>query len=92
VIVRIATEGQYEVADGDLSSLDELDNEAVAACAAGDEPRFRAAFSGLLDYIRTHGHPVADDQLSGSDLILPPPDVSMAEAREEFTGDGLIPS
>jgi len=92
VIVRIATEGQYEVADGDLSALDKLDNEAVAACEAGDEERFKAAFASLLDYIRTHARPVADDQLSGSDLILPPPDVSLAQAQEEFTGEGLIPS
>jgi len=29
--------------------------------------------------------------LVGSDLILPPPDVSIEEAREEFSGEGLIP-
>ncbi|MGP0047309.1 MAG: PspA-associated protein PspAA, partial [Solirubrobacteraceae bacterium] len=31
------------------------------------------------------------DQLFGSDIILPPPDVSLAEARSEFLGEGLIP-
>jgi hypothetical protein len=34
---------------------------------------------------------VSEDRLAPSDLILPPPDVSLAEAREEFTGEGLIP-
>ena len=33
----------------------------------------------------------ADDDLSGSDLILPPADITFDEASEEFTGDGLIP-
>ena len=32
-----------------------------------------------------------DDELAASDLILPPPDISLEEARAEFTGEGLIP-
>jgi hypothetical protein len=91
VIVRIATEGQYEIADEDLSALNELDNQAVAACETSDEARFRAAFDELLDLVRNQGRRLGDDELSGSDLILPPPDVSLEEAREEFTGEGLIP-
>jgi len=91
VIVRIATEGQYEVEGGTIASLNELDNEAVAACDAGDDARFRAAFSKLLELIRTEGRPLGEDELEGSDLILPPPDVSLEEAKEEFSGEGLIP-
>jgi PspA-Associated protein len=91
VIVRIATEGQYEVEDGTIAALNELDNDAVAACDTGDEERFRAAFSKLLELIRTEGRPLAEDELEGSDLILPPPDVSLEEAKEEFSGEGLIP-
>jgi len=34
---------------------------------------------------------VDDDRLEGSDVILPPPDTSLEEARAEFTGEGLIP-
>ena len=34
MIVRIATEGQYELGDGDLDELNKLDNAAVAACDA----------------------------------------------------------
>ena len=48
-------------------------------------------FDRLLDYVRSHGTPVPDDQLTGSDIILPPPDVSLAEAQSEFQGEGLIP-
>ena len=40
VIVRIATEGQYEVGEGDVAMLDQLDNDAVAACESEDETRF----------------------------------------------------
>jgi len=34
---------------------------------------------------------VDDDELHGSDIILPPPDLSVEEARKAFQGEGLIP-
>jgi hypothetical protein len=91
VIVRISTEGQYELPDGEVEDLNKLDNEAVVACEASDEQQFREAFGRLLEEVRTRGTRVGDDELRGSDIILPPPDVSLAEARAEFSGDGLIP-
>ena len=91
MIVRISNEGQYEVSDEDAAGLNELDNEAVASCEASDEQAFHDVFGRLLDYVRTKGHPVADDELVGSDIILPPSDVSLEEARREFQGEGLIP-
>lgn len=91
MIVRIATEGQYEVADSDTAELNELDNAVVHACEDSDEAGFRLAFDRLLDLVRAKGTPVAEDHLGGSDIILPPPDVSLEEARTEFQGDGLIP-
>lgn len=91
MIIRIATEGQYVIDEGDVAELNELDNAAVSACQGGDEANFKSTYAKLLDLIRTKGRPVDDDALSGSDLILPPPDISLAEASEEFTGEGLIP-
>lgn len=91
MIVRIATEGQYEVAEADVAALNELDNAAVSACETSDETAFRAAFGELLALVRERGEKLDDDSLVESDLILPPPDVSLAEARTEFQGDGLIP-
>jgi hypothetical protein len=91
VIVRISNEGQYEVGDEARESLNELDNKAVQACDAGDEAHFRAAFDKLLAFVRTEGRALGDDELEGSDLILPPPDVSLEEAKAEFSGEGLIP-
>lgn len=91
MIIRIATEGQYELADGDVPELEELDNAAIAACEAGEEQRFHDSFAHLLELVRRKGQPLGDDDLRGSDLILPPPDVSLEEAREEFSGEGLIP-
>jgi hypothetical protein len=91
VIVRIATEGQYELLGSDEETLEELDRHAVSAAEAGDEQQFHAAFGRLLEFIRSNGQAVGEEQLAPSDLILPPPDTSLEEARAEFTGDGLIP-
>ena len=91
MIVRISHEGQYELADGSVAALNELDNQAVHACEAGDEDSFRAAYARVLEFVRTNGSPVAADHLGGSDIILPPPDVSMEEASREFTAEGLLP-
>ncbi|MFL5823192.1 MAG: PspA-associated protein PspAA [Solirubrobacteraceae bacterium] len=91
MIVRIATEGQYELLENDAEALNELDNQAVAACEADDEEQFDSVFAEMINFVRTKGQPVADDILEGSDVIVPPPDSSLAEAKADFTGDGLIP-
>jgi len=91
VIVRIATEGQYELTESDAETLNELDNRAVAVCDTGDEEQFKQAFNELIEFVREHGHPVAEDVLEPSDVIVPPPDVSFEEAKAEFSGEGLIP-
>ena len=91
MIVRISTEGQYELGDDAAGELGELDNAAVAACESGDEAAFHATYARMLEHVRSHGHAVEGDDLRGSDLILPPPDVTIEEARAEFTGEGLLP-
>jgi hypothetical protein len=91
VIVRIATEGQYEVDDARTDELNELDNKVVEAVESGDESGFRAAYDQLLDLVRSTGTELGEDELTESQLILPPPDLSFEEAGEQFTGDGLIP-
>jgi hypothetical protein len=91
VIVRISTESQYRLPDDDAETLNELDNEVVAAVEAGDEDRYHEVFEQMLDLVRRAGTPLDEDELEESDVILPPPDTSFVEAAEEFTGDGLIP-
>ena len=92
MIVRISNEGQYELSDADTDELNNLDNEAVGACEAAQEAAFYDVFERLLRYVREKGTPVADDELVGSDIILPPADVSLQEAQAEFQGEGLIPN
>ena len=91
MIVRIATENQYELPEEAVDRLNELDNRAVEAVEAGDEARFQELFEEMLALVRDEGHLLDADVLEGSDVILPPPDVSFAEARDGFSGEGLIP-
>jgi hypothetical protein len=91
MIVRIATEGQYRLADEAVERINALDNEAVAAVEAGDAARFTELFGRIVALIRAEGTPLPEDELHGSDVIVPPPDTSFEEARHDFTGDGLIP-
>jgi len=91
MIVRIATEGQYRLADEVIERVNALDNEAVAAVEAGDQARFAELFAQIIALIRAEGAPLPEDELHGSDVIVPPPDTSFEEAKHEFTGDGLIP-
>lgn len=91
MIVRIATEDQYRLPDEDAERLNQLDNDAVAAVDAGDESRFQDLFEQMLELVRRDGHRLDDEELEESDVILPPPDLTFLEAKNEFTGDGLIP-
>ena len=91
MIVRISGEGQFRLPDGDAERLNELDNQAVAAVEAGDEDRFRALWDQMLQLVADDGEELADDELEESDVILPPRDISFAEAQGEFSGEGLIP-
>ena len=91
MIVRISTEGQYDLPERFHAELNELDNRVVAAVEADDEADDGEAFAALLDFVRANGTPVDGADLRGSDLIIPPPDLTLAEAEREFTGDGLLP-
>jgi len=91
MIVRISGEGQYELPDADAPRLNELDNRAVAAVERGDEAGFRELWDQMLGLVETDGTPLPDDELVGSAVILPPRDISLEEARDGFSGEGLIP-
>lgn len=91
MIVRISNEAQYRLDDTHHAKLDELDDTVVAAVDRGDEDAYHASFEELLEFVRSNGEEVADEDLDSSDYILPPADLSFVEAGEEFTGEGLIP-
>ena len=91
MIVRIATENQYEVPDEAVDRLNALDDEAQQACDAGDEPKLQQLLGQMAELVRTEGTVVPDDELVSSDVIVPPADASLHEVATAFEGEGLIP-
>ena len=91
MIVRLMHEGQYRVEERDLEGLNELDDQAIQAVESGDEEQLRRLLGLMGDTVRERGERLADEELSVSDLVIPPPDLSLEEARELFSGEGLIP-
>ncbi|MFD1826525.1 MULTISPECIES: PspA-associated protein PspAA [Mumia] len=91
MIVRIMSEGQFEVADDALDRLNGLDDAVEAAVAAHDEEAFGDALTNLLDLVRQIGKEVPDEELVESDLVLPPSDASLAEVEDLLGADGFIP-
>ena len=91
MIVRIATEGQFELDQTDYEAVNDLDNRCVEAVEAGDEARFKELFAELIALVRAKGRKLGDEELQHSDVILPPEDTDLEEAKQEFTGEGAIP-
>ncbi|HEX6971442.1 MAG TPA: hypothetical protein VF234_04425 [Limnochordia bacterium] len=84
MIIRILNEGQYRLKGVALEQLDALDDTMLDALEKGDEQGFRRAFDEVLALIRGQGARLADGELQESDLILPPADTTIDEARELF--------
>jgi hypothetical protein len=91
MIVRILTEGQYNLPGAFIDELNELDNKLVEVVEQDDTERFRPALKALLDLVRENGTPVPVEELVESDLVLPEPDITLKEAEELFVGEGLVP-
>ena len=91
MIVRILSEGQYEVPDSEVDALNTLDDTVHAAIKGGDAVAFTDALGALLDAVRNLGGPISDEDIMASDAILPPADATLDEARELLQEDGLIP-
>jgi hypothetical protein len=91
VIVRLLGEGQFRVDDSLLARLNELDNEVEQAVASGDERALWTGLQALADTVRENGVKLADDDLSPSDAVIPPEDLSLEEAQELLQDEGFIP-
>jgi PspA-Associated protein len=91
VIVRIMGEGQYRLADDALERLNELDDRAQEALDRGDEHELDRYLDEMAALVRRDGERLPDDDLSASDAIVPPSDLSLAETKLFFSEEGLIP-
>ena len=91
MIVRISSEGQYNLPGSFIDRLNEIDNALVEAVESEDQAAFETLLKQMLDLVRDNGEPVPVEELVESDLILPEPDLTLLEAEELFVGEGLLP-
>ena len=91
MIVRLMGEGQYRVEEDAASELNALDEQVAAAVESSDEERTRTLLQQMAALVRDRGERLDDGDLSASDAIVPPEDLSLDEVRELLEGEGLIP-
>jgi hypothetical protein len=91
VIVRLMGEGQYRIDDAEVEGLNELDRQAGDAAEKGDEEQLRRLLGMMASAVRDKGERLDDADLTPSEAIVPPEDLSLDEVRELLTGEGLIP-
>lgn len=91
MIVRILGEGQFRLPDGAAGTLNAIDERLEAAVAASDEAGFTTELAALVAAVRSQGEPLAEDELLGSDAVVPDPDTTLDEARSLLSEEGLIP-
>jgi len=92
MIVRLmGGDGQYHVDDGLLTQLNELDTAAVAALERNDEKELVAKLDEMAELVRSNGEALPEDDISASDIVIPPSDLTLEETRRLMSDDGLIP-
>jgi len=91
MIVRLMGEGQFRVDDACLAKLDKLDDSAMEALGRDDEGELDARLDEMWAVVKERGTQLDDADLSPSDLIIPPSDLTLDETRELFSEQGLIP-
>ena len=91
MIVRLMGEGQFEIDDEVAKGLNDLDEQAAQAVEQRDEERLAELLRRMGEAVRSNGTRIPDDDLSASEAIVPPEDLSLDEARLLFEDEGLIP-
>ena len=91
MIVRLMGEGQWRIDESLRQRLNELDEESLAALESGDEAALDAKLEQMWALVKTEGQQLPPEDLSSSDVVIPPTDLTLDETRQLFEGEGLIP-
>ncbi|PSR22604.1 MAG: hypothetical protein C7B45_05990 [Sulfobacillus acidophilus] len=83
MIVRILSEGQYQVEGKTLEEITELDEELMEALTHDQPDRFHELLNRIAGLVRS-GVALDISNLQESDLILPAVDTTLEEAKKLF--------
>ena len=90
MIVRILGIGQFKLDDRHIDILNKIDNQIVEHVSKGREKEFRADLAKIISMIQENGEAIDPAEIIPSDIIVPPGDMTLEEARQVFSGEGLI--
>ncbi|KQC15726.1 MAG: hypothetical protein WCY97_00895 [Methanothrix sp.] len=90
MIIRIMGEGQFKVSSALLDDLNEIDNRIVGHVSKEDEASFKRELKVLISTITGNGEPLDPKEIVESDIIVPPGDLTIDEAKRVFSGCGLF--
>ena len=91
MIVRVIGQGQYEIDDTLMERLNGLDREALGALERNDENALDKCLDAMSVLVREQGRRLPDDQLSASEIMIPPSDLSLEETRKLVSEQGFLP-
>lgn len=92
MVVRVLTDNQYYVPDENIPDIEQLDDQLNQAMDEGDDQKFRRALDALVALVR-QGNVVPDEVIIPSQIIIPAPDMSLAEAHQRLqTMEARTPS
>jgi hypothetical protein len=91
MIIRIMGDQQYEVKSSIVDRLNKIDNKIVELVTKGDEKNFKKELAKMINLVRKKGKPLDPKVIVESQIIVPPEDLTIEEAKKIFTGEGIIP-
>lgn len=91
MIVRLMGEGQWRIDDAVRERLNALDDQALQALEQNDETDLDSKLEQMWQLVKAEGKPLPAEDLSASDVVIPPADLTLEETRQLFEGEGLIP-
>jgi len=90
MIIRIMGEGQYNVKSSNFDKLNKIDNKIVEYVQKGDDKKYKKGLADLIGMIHREGIQLDNEDLIESDVIVPPADMTLEEARQVFRGTGIF--
>ncbi|MFZ2071722.1 MAG: hypothetical protein WAV32_09065 [Halobacteriota archaeon] len=91
MIVRIMGEGQFRVNSAIMDELNEVDNRIVEEVGRDNEAKLRELLREIIDIVKRGATPLDPEEIVQSNVIIPPADLSLEEAKRIFSGEGIIP-
>lgn len=90
MIIRILGGGQFRLDDNLVNKVNKIDNQIVEHVQKGNKAEYLRDLAKLISTVKELGEPLDPVEIIPSDIIIPPEDLSLEEARKVFCEDGLI--